>query len=70
MRGMIHDYRMLKLDEEIKEGDEKRLYHRCRFGGWVHFGQWEPVHSLIGRKVRYCNQIRRPVAPVTGRDLV
>ncbi len=71
-RGAIPDYRALRPGEVIRWGDEiwtKPKFHerdRLRQGHC-----WEPVTQLLGRRMRPGDLvIRRPIAPVTGHDLV
>lgn len=66
----IPDHRFLTPGEIIKEGDERLTFYRKRGGGgWTSFGVWAPVDRLIGKTNYYPNQIRRPVTPVTRRDV-
>jgi hypothetical protein len=69
-KGVVPDYRPLKAGEIIRSGDEVWAVPKYRGRGRPEHATWIPVYdNLVGGPHFVHANIRRPIAPVTGRDL-
>ncbi len=68
--GAVPDYRPLRRGEPIRPGDEVWFIPRYRGRYLRAHATWEPYTGIT--RVPYRGgpvRMRRPIAPVTGRDL-
>lgn len=66
----IPDYRPLKTGELVRRGDEVWTIPKYRGRHLKAYATWLPAERLVGQHYRGNGvRVRRPVVPVTGKDV-